>query len=479
MTMQEEEEVIVQQQQEKVPSSSRINKMSSKKRGRENVLRSVERAMSKTDFDSYLPSRYPVLSPEITTKEKQQQVNVRFLMGSKPFSQSEYLVEGIERSAHLKLVSLSRHDRGDYTTWNTNSVDSNHPMVWMVDVESLELDCHVMEGIIKHVQQHNTNSEEENVLPTALVLMDYSGTTERLHCPHLEKLVPKERIRMTRRNLVQNRFWDPTKEWVEIGELSSNDGDVISGGPILFSPYLLRDSFVYGLSLALKKIKWKNNGTSPADLKRERDIAHFWRRDDYSHYSFLRTKVSAIVESLSGEHSNGRKIHTVVKILGEVEDMEQSIIQMEYIEQMIFTKIIVVAQRDEWEGHLRLLEALASGAMVIADKALAMPSGLVDRESIVLYDSAQSLKDAIFYYLNPKNDKERLSIARKGWETAMGRHRSWHRVEEILFGKPLTQADRPFESTPARQKRQIPKRDEARNVELFGNEATATERRGI
>ena len=113
---------------------------------------------------------------------------------------------------------------------------------------------------------------------------------------------------------------------------------------------------------------------------------------------------------------------------------------------MIRTKIIVVAQRDEWEGHLRLMEALASGAMVIADKTLAMPSGLVDGESIVLYDSAQSLKDAIYYYLNPKNDKERLSIAKRGWEVAMGRHRSWHRVEEIIFGKPQSQVDQPLEA---------------------------------
>jgi hypothetical protein len=265
---------------------------------------------------------------------------------------------------------------------------------------------------------------------------------------------------------------------VDVGELSLNDGSDISGGPILFSPYLLRDSFVYGLSLVLKRAN-QINIKSPVDLKRERDIAHFWRRDDYSHYSSLRNKVSALVESLSGKHSNGREIHTVTKILGEVEGMEQGIIELEYIEQMIRTKIIVVAQRDEWEGHWRLLEALASGAMVIADKALAMPNGLVDRKSIVLYDSAETLKEAIYYYLDPKNDKERLQIARTGWEMTMGRHRSWHRVEEIVFGQPLLNADSPFNLTPKRQKRRIPNEDVAEFVKVFGNAATAAERKGI
>jgi len=415
-------------------------------------LRPMERAAMtlsnpvQTDFQSYLPALHPVLDPKLADKDKP--VNVRFLMGSTENSQSEFLVQGFERSAYLKLVSMDRNDQSEFATWTRNSVDLDHPIVWMADVESMGMNCHVIESLVKHVQQ---KSEED--LPTALVLVDYSGSTERLYCPDLEQIIPRDRIRMTRRNIAQNRYWDSTTSWVDAGELAANDGSAISGGPILFAPHMLRDSFVGGLSLAIKKAN-QTHVKSPVDLKRERDVAHFWRRNDYSHYSFLRAKVGDIVESLSGEKSNGREIHTVVNVLGEVEEMEMNKIDLEYIEQMVGTKIIVVAQRDEWEGSHRLLEALASGAMVIADKALAMPAGLVDRESIVIYDSEQSLKNAIFYYLNPRNDKERLSIARKGWEIALGRHRSWHRVEEIVFGKPLSQVDKPFEPTPVRRKRQ-------------------------
>ncbi len=429
-----------------------FNGGTSTKQKKERVdMKSVKRRVINHTKDSYLPSHAPVLTPERMVNPKQ--VNVRFLMGSKPFSQSQHLLEGIERSAVLKLISLSLHSRGQCSTliMNDNSNNDDNPTVYIVDIASLELDCHIIQRLIQHVLQESDNY----ALPTAVVLMDDSGSTERLHCPHLETIIPKERIRMTRRNIVQNRYWDAAKEWIHMGELSPNDGNVISGGPILFSPFAVRDSFVFDMSIALKRSN-QTNMKSIVDLKRKRDVAHFWQTGDYWHYSSLRNKVGAIVESLSGEYSNGRKLHTVTTVVGKTEKVDQGIIDLEYIEQMISTKIIVVAQRDEWEGHLRLMEALASGGMVIADKTLAMPSGLVDRESIILYDSAEDLKDALFYYLSPKNDNERLAIAKRGWEVAMGRHRSWHRVEEVIFGKPQTQFDQPWEPTPKKQKTRIP-----------------------
>jgi hypothetical protein len=158
---------------------------------------------------------------------------------------------------------------------------------------------------------------------------------------------------------------------------------------------------------------------------------------------------------------------------GDVELMEFNERQTQYVEQLIKAKAVVIAQRDEWEGQNRLFEALASGAMVFADKALALPDGLKDKESIIIYDSAKSLEDSLLYYLSPKLNKERLSIARKGWEVAMGRHRSWHRVEEVLYGKPLTQVDRPLEPAPSKRKRLFAKKqDEDDFAMIFDNQNT-------
>ena len=96
----------------------------------------------------------------------------------------------------------------------------------------------------------------------------------------------------------------------------------------------------------------------------------------------------------------------------------------------------MVTQRDEWEDHYRLMEALSCGAMVVSDVMLAPPFGLMDRENVVYFRNLTHLKDVVTYYLN--HDQERIEIARKGWELAMGRHRSWHRLEELLFGCPQT-----------------------------------------
>jgi hypothetical protein len=329
----------------------------------------------------------------------------------------------------------------------------------MADVESMGLNCHVLQGLVKHAQ---LNSNE--TLPVALLMMDYSGSAERLHCPGIENLIPRDRIRLTRSNIVQHRYWNPSESWIDVGELSPNDGNLLSGGPVLFQPHVVRESFVSALSQTLKSANWTISGDSdersPAYMKREKDLAHLWKGSDYSHYSFLRRQVSTIVASLSGRRTDRREIHTIVNVLGDVELMECNEIQTQYTEQLIKIKAVVVAQRDEWEGHYRLFEALASGAMVFADKALALPDGLEDKENIILYDSAKSLEDSLLYYLSPKLNKERLSIARKGWEVAMGRHRSWHRVEEVLYGKQLTQVDRPLDPAPSKRKRSFAKKQD-------------------
>jgi hypothetical protein len=67
---------------------------------------------------------------------------------------------------------------------------------------------------------------------------------------------------------------------------------------------------------------------------------------------------------------------------------------------------------------------------------LSLPHGLENGTSIVEYDSADDLKSKILYYI--RHPDERIEIARKGREVAMKQHRTWHRVEEIIFGKHMS-----------------------------------------
>ena len=64
---------------------------------------------------------------------------------------------------------------------------------------------------------------------------------------------------------------------------------------------------------------------------------------------------------------------------------------------------------------------------------LSLPDGYVDRENIVVYHSLAELQSLILYYL--EHSEERLEIAKKGWDLAMKRHRTYHWMEELFFGK--------------------------------------------
>lgn len=108
------------------------------------------------------------------------------------------------------------------------------------------------------------------------------------------------------------------------------------------------------------------------------------------------------------------------------------------------------------EDHYRLFEALVSGAMVMTDRMLSLPHGLENGVSIVEYTSEDDLRTKILYYL--KNEEERFEIARKGRLVSMSQHRTWHRVEQVVFGRELSNCDsrRTSTSTAGRHERNCP-----------------------
>jgi hypothetical protein len=162
--------------------------------------------------------------------------------------------------------------------------------------------------------------------------------------------------------------------------------------------------------------------------------------------------VSEIISSLSGSNVGGRDITVKTETVSEGGTIGRTEIGQEYLESLLKTKIIVVTQRDAWEDHYRLFEALAGGAMVMTDTMLSLPDGLVDGESVVMFKSREQLRVLLMYYLHPKQDEIRLAIARKGFEVAMGHHRSYHRMEEVFFGKQLSLPTLPHDSVAASRK---------------------------
>ena len=65
------------------------------------------------------------------------------------------------------------------------------------------------------------------------------------------------------------------------------------------------------------------------------------------------------------------------------------------------------------------------------------PKGLRHGQSLLVYHTLAEMRDLILHYLHHSDERKR--IATRGWEIAMGYHRSWHVMESLVFGDPVFQ----------------------------------------
>ena len=104
--------------------------------------------------------------------------------------------------------------------------------------------------------------------------------------------------------------------------------------------------------------------------------------------------------------------------------------QYNYCDISTNSKIIVTACPGGYEGDYRLMEAMTSGALVMHNRMILPPKGLVDGEHWIVYDNADDLNDKILYY-NKHTDLAK-KIARNGRQYVLNNHRPHHRIEEWL-----------------------------------------------
>lgn len=104
--------------------------------------------------------------------------------------------------------------------------------------------------------------------------------------------------------------------------------------------------------------------------------------------------------------------------------------QYNYVNLMSKSKIIVTACPPNYEGDYRLMEAMTSGAMVMHNKMLQPPHGLVDGVHWVVYDNPVELMEKITFY--NRYPKLAQKIAKTGKEFVLKEHRPHHRVEQWL-----------------------------------------------
>ena len=372
----------------------------------------------------------PIIPTNIYTPHSNNPLPV-FLLGSGKTKDAEVsiLLDGLAMSRYVKVIQ-------NKDEWFSLKDDPGKIVVHMVDWNNLQRDCHYLEQMYGGMEQPASHK---------LVYFDLSASTRVITCPKVNVLF-HDGYRVVKQSIVEGRYWDPQREWVSCGKIVGNTMQGV--GPILHSPHFLRERFVDLVLEALHAAK--EDLSQIAARHRKLDVIHVWRKGDASHYGRLRRKVSSVIQDLNGTKFDGHSLRWLVRPRGDDDGIEKGVIQPEYVASLISSKIVVVAQRDEWEDHFRLMESLASGAMVMTDEMLATPHGLKNGTNVITYHDSESLRRLIMYYTNPQHEKERIAIAQRGWELAMGKHRSWHRMEQLLFGAARSKVDKPLESRPNR-----------------------------
>jgi Glycosyl transferases group 1 len=286
-----------------------------------------------------------------------------------------------------------------------------------------------------------------------ILLMDWQDDVQLSPCFGLKH--ERALILYTKRSIVRGRRYVKENHQIEIGRIEPySNWSEVADSPIRHTPYAVRSDIVRALEDELlrehrspTRISQTRNSSllhwNVVERNRTQDVAHFWPRngegvDNGGKYpnSLLRNSVSQTLEELSRNCSSSFFLKVFTGLAGKAHLEGRFSVDPAYAKALLDFKIIVVAQKDTHEDHYRLMEALVSGAMVMTDVMLSIPRDFVDGESIVFYRNMDELQTKILYYLG--NNKKRLSIAKMGWTIAMHRHRSWHRMEEILLGKILS-----------------------------------------
>ena len=365
---------------------------------------------------SYDPARKPlfVISKHKTNKVA---VDVHLILdvSSTPSvgPVAKFLLDGLDRSPYTNVVEVTFLNPDMQRV--AVAKRTVNPLVWMVDWGSMLRDCHRLQRVLEKLKRQPQDY---------VVLADFSASLRQSRCDHLFPDDPK--VRLVKRSIVENRHYDAAKGVIHQGHIAPNSGSGSPGGLVQTTSLVVRERFVAAM-LNITENK------SPLKVSRDIDICFLWRPGANAHYGFWRRDVSRYLKKFGA----ASKYTTLVDVIADdYNGMNAGNLQLHYIKTLLRCKIVVVAQRDEWADHYRLYESLASGALVFTDPMLAPPPGLKNKTNIVVYDDLKSLGESIHYFLEHKD--RRRSVAKRGMELALGRYRSWHRVEELLFGSPKT-----------------------------------------
>jgi hypothetical protein len=368
-------------------------------------------------------------------------------------------MDGWNRSPYFDFVEATVvpdfHTEPDYV------LRERQDIVWVVDMRRIlkgqkyTVSLQLLDAANKTLQWQKQQDDVNASLK--VVLMDYRDRSANpSHCKksivQLIGLLGVGNVISVKQQVVRGRIWNETTQFPDPGRIwNSSQDEACFGRPTLRVPYTVRSDYAeavqetYTQFLSPENDSTSSNSASllPPDTVRTRtDVAHFWTTKRIgSKAAMLRNAVTDLVISLDGTTPFGSRLNPLRAIGGAVSvglSIGRTKVSRDYLESLLTSKIVVVAQRDSWEDHYRLFEAISCGALVMTDPMLSLPDELVDGENIIIYHSLDHLRKLVLYYLDPAHKEERLQIARAGWKSAMGRHRTYHWMEELFFGQRIT-----------------------------------------
>lgn len=339
---------------------------------------------------------------------------------------------GVKTGEH-RHVEQDGTEQSPFIKFSDDMYDFDPNVVWVGDIGC----CKVWrEWCVEYGEKIREAKERRKALGLPLqwpvFIIDFTDGIQHPHCTEVDDQIGEKNVRYTTRSLAR-RGWDERIQWTRSQKPIPMKQ---FGHDYLHTPLTVRTDTIAGLDSYLKKKGMPL--THPIEkLPRPVDISHFWPAEkkegpiEVNHNrGNLRSMVSRILDALGKKEG----LNTFLGVKGKAINEGRTSVREAYIEGLLEAKIVVVTQRDAWEDHYRLMEALIGGAMVMTDKMFGMPAGLKNGTSIIEFDSAESLKSLVMHYLS--HDEERIEIGRQGRYVAMSRHRSWHRMEEIVFGEP-------------------------------------------
>lgn len=267
-----------------------------------------------------------------------------------------------------------------------------------------------------------------------IILIDNRDYPIITPCPHVSNAMGDGNVLYSYRSAVEGRQFLKKMNWVDIGhKLEMQKAAPLAKHAFQQRPIGVRTDIVKSVesSLRAQGLKLCNK---IEEHNRTIDVSYFWDFENFERSdAFLRDVVYLTLKEYKGVNT---QYNVEIGIKGAHNRVGRKKASGDYVTALLDSKIVVVAQRDKWEDHYRLFEAIVAGCMVMTDRMLSLPAGLQNGTSVVEYTSAEELKAMISYYLT--HPAERIEIARRGREIAMSRHRSWHHMEKVLLGEVKT-----------------------------------------